>query len=97
MSWRVHHCVLVIAPCSILSNNYLAIKKGHPLFTCLSTNPIRGNQGHMESKHNGKKNPVPQFNYDLERMKRCVESETVYMPRSENRQRGDIRKWLLSN
>lgn len=51
----------------------------------------------MEPKRNGNKNPVPHFNYDLERMKRCVESETVYMPRSENRQRGDIRKWLLSN
>lgn len=39
---------------------------------------------------------VSQFNYDLERMKRQVESDTVYLKRSENRQQGDIRKWLLA-
>ncbi len=50
----------------------------------------------MQIKQNSKKTTIPQFNYDLERMKECVASETVYLPRSENRKRGDIRKWLLA-
>jgi len=62
----------------------------------LAAQSLEEKTGHMQTKPNGNKSPLPQFNYDLERMKRCVESETVYIPRSESRQRGDIRKWLLA-
>ena len=34
-----------------------------------------------------------EFNYDLERMKRAVESETVYLPKGL-KEKGEIMEWL---
>lgn len=36
-----------------------------------------------------------EFNYDLERMKLAVESETVYLPK-ELKEEGEIMEWLLN-
>lgn len=36
-----------------------------------------------------------EFNYDLERMKQAVESETVYLPRGL-KEKGEIMEWLLN-
>lgn len=35
-----------------------------------------------------------EFNYDLKRMKKMVENETIYLPK-DLKDSGDIRKWLL--
>ena len=35
------------------------------------------------------------FNYDLERMKQTVESETVYLPKGL-KEKGEIMEWLLN-
>lgn len=36
-----------------------------------------------------------EFNYDLERMKRAVESETVYLP-ERLKEKEEIMEWLLN-
>ncbi|WBF79456.1 hypothetical protein BNNNBJKE_00012 [Aeromonas phage vB_AdhM_DL] len=36
-----------------------------------------------------------EFNYDLERMKQAVESETVYLPKGI-KEKGEIMEWLLN-
>ena len=36
-----------------------------------------------------------EFNYDLERMKQAVESETVYLPKGL-KEKGEIMEWLLN-
>lgn len=36
-----------------------------------------------------------EFNYDLERMKQAVESETVYLPKGL-KEKGEILEWLLN-
>lgn len=35
------------------------------------------------------------FNYDLERMKQAVESETIYLPKGL-KEKGEIMEWLLN-
>lgn len=39
--------------------------------------------------------PDYEFNYDLERIKQAVESETVYLPKGL-REKGEILEWLLN-
>ena len=41
------------------------------------------------------KNDNYKFNYDLERMKQAVESETIYLPRGL-KEEGEILEWLLN-
>ena len=36
-----------------------------------------------------------EFNYDLERMKQAVESETVYLPKGL-KEKGEILEWMLN-
>ena len=36
-----------------------------------------------------------EFNYDLERMQKAVESETVYLPKGL-KEKGEIMEWLLN-
>ena len=62
--------------------------------TTFSVNAIRiapKQEIHIGTNHHAK--PEPQFNYDLERMRQMVESETVYMP-SHLKTADEIMRWL---